>query len=262
MSGEKIDGLVGIPVQVLTLARQSRGKAAPRSVLLSTDYVPKALMEELTRIWGCEVYTHYGMTEMGYGGGVECRARYGYHMREADLLFEIVDPKTGIPVKEGECGEVIFTTLTRLGMPLIRYRTGDLSRFLPARCPCGTVLKTMAAVKGRLASQLELEPGMVLMMADLDEALFPIRDLIDFSAELTCRHGRDRLEITATLLAGGDEGRVEELRKALNGIALLRSLTKEGKLELGVTVRKGSPQPLDGSTKRTLTDRRNPGVSP
>lgn len=257
MIRDGIDALVGIPVQVLTLARQSLGRGAPRSVLLSTDYVPKAVREELTRIWGCEVYTHYGMTEMGYGGGVECRARYGYHMREADLLFEIIDAKTGTPVKEGESGEVVFTTLTRRGMPLIRYRTGDLSRFLPEPCPCGTVLKTMAPVTGRLSNQLELEPGTVLTMADLDEALFPIRGLVDFAAELTCRNGRNHLNITATLLAGEDEDRFDELSRVLRGIVPLRAYIAEGKLELGLAVRKGSPQPLNGVTKRTLADMRN-----
>ena len=260
MGREKIEVLVGIPVQVLTLARQSGGMAAPRSVLLSTDYVPQALKAELARIWGCEVYTHYGMTEMGYGGGVECQARHGYHLREADLLFEIVHPGTGAALNDGEEGEVVFTTLTRSGMPLIRYRTGDLSRFLTEPCPCGTLLKTMAAVSGRIDNRLELEPGMVLSMADLDEALFAIHDLIDFSAELSCRHDRNHLALTATVAAGGTGERLGELRQALNGIAILRSLSEQGKLELDLTVREGRPQLRDGSTKRTLTDKRHQGV--
>ena len=257
MARKRIHALVGIPVQVLTLARQSRGRGAPRSVLLSTDYVPQAVRTELTRIWGCEVYTHYGMTEMGYGGGVECRARYGYHMREADLFFEIIDPKTGVSMAEGESGEVVFTTLTRRGMPLIRYRTGDLSRFLLESCPCGTVLKTMAPVKGRLASAVELEPGRVLTMADLDEALFPISGLVDFAAELTRRNGRNHLNITATLLPEEGEDRLGELGRALKGIASLQAFIEEGKLELGLEQRRGSPEPRTGVAKRTLADLRN-----
>ena len=153
MVKDSIDALVGIPVQVLALARHSGGRAAPRSVLLSTDHVPDAIRRELERIWGCEVYTHYGMTEMGFGGGVECQARHGYHMREADLYFEIINPTTGARLEDGETGEVVFTTLTRRGMPLIRYRTGDLSRFLLEPCPCGTVLKTLERLKGRLEDQ-------------------------------------------------------------------------------------------------------------
>ena len=148
MEKERIDTLVGVPTQVLGLARLSGGRAAPGSVLLSADHVPDAVSKELQRIWGCEVFTHYGTTEMGFGGGIECEARKGYHLREADLYIEIVDPETGKSVSEGEAGEVVFTTLTRRGMPLIRYRTGDLSRFVPGDCPCGTVLKTLGAGQG------------------------------------------------------------------------------------------------------------------
>jgi len=252
---EKINALVGIPIQVLTIARTGRGMVPPESALLSTDYVPAAITAELKRIWGCEVYAHYGMTEMGYGGGVECRAGNGYHMREADLLFEIVDPKTGTPWKEGESGEVVFTTLTRRGMPLIRYRTGDLSRFLPDRCPCGTVLRTMAPVEGRIADQVELEPGIMLGIPDLDEALFPIHNLVDFSAELTWKNERSCLEIKATLLEekGEEQGGI---LNALHTIPAVRSLAHEGKLLVGVTVREGTPEPLSGSTKRTIVVKR------
>jgi len=127
-----IDCLVGIPTQVLSLARSNAGKAIPRgmikSVLLSTDYIPSAIISALTHVWDCLVFKHYGTTEMGLGGAVECSMRDGYHLREADLLFEIVDPDTGQPLNDGETGEIVFTTLTRQGMPLIRYRTGDLSR--------------------------------------------------------------------------------------------------------------------------------------
>jgi phenylacetate-CoA ligase len=80
---------------------------------------------------------------------VECAARQGYHWREADLYFEIVDPVTGQPLPDGEAGEIVFTTLTRQGMPLIRYRTGDISRFLPGPCACGAVLRRLATIQGR-----------------------------------------------------------------------------------------------------------------
>jgi len=65
-----------------------------RSVLLSTDYVPESVVAELQDVWGCSVYQHYGMTEMGYGGEIDCDAHDGYHLREADLLVEIIDPAT------------------------------------------------------------------------------------------------------------------------------------------------------------------------
>jgi phenylacetate-CoA ligase len=70
----------------------------------------------------------------------------GYHLREADLYFEIVAPATGEPLPDGEYGEIVFSTLTRRGMPLLRYRTGDMSRFLPATCACGTALRRLEKV--------------------------------------------------------------------------------------------------------------------
>jgi phenylacetate-CoA ligase len=74
----------------------------------------------------------------GFGGGVECAAGGGYHLREADLLFEIVSPDTWLAVADGESDEIVPTSLTRTGMPLVRYRTGDVSRFLPEAWPCST----------------------------------------------------------------------------------------------------------------------------
>ncbi len=81
---------------------------APRTILLSTDYVPAAIVDVLENIWGCKVFNHYGTTEMGLGGGVECEAYRGYHLHEADMLFEIVNPETGEPVPDGEYGEVVL----------------------------------------------------------------------------------------------------------------------------------------------------------
>ena len=102
-------------------------------MLLSTDQAPAPLVAAIEQAWGCRVFDHYGTTETGLGGGVECEAHDGLHLREADLLFEVVEPATGRSLPDGEEGEIVFTTLTREAMPLIRYRTGDLGRLLPGR---------------------------------------------------------------------------------------------------------------------------------
>jgi phenylacetate-coenzyme A ligase PaaK-like adenylate-forming protein len=189
--------LVGIPIQVLTMGRHKKGSLLKRqikSVLLSADHVPRAICRALQEIWSCLVFNHYGMTEMGLGGGVECGAQAGYHLREADLYLEIVCPETGQPVRDGEDGEIVFTTLTRKGMPLVRYRTGDLSRLIPGRCPCGTQLRRLDVVRKRMAGQVILV-GKALMMADLDEALFAFDGITDFQAQLTGGDGLDYLTI-------------------------------------------------------------------
>ncbi len=119
---ERATGVVGVPVQVLSLVRavaQKLPRPHLKSVLLTMDHVPDAIVQAVEAAWGGTVYNHYGMTEMGLGGGVECAARQGYHLREADMYFEIVDPETGDPLPDGQYGELVFTTLTRQGMPLI-----------------------------------------------------------------------------------------------------------------------------------------------
>lgn len=178
--------LVGIPTHVLAMARRPGGEALRgqiKNVLLSTDHVPQAICRVLEEKWDCRVFNHYGMTEMGLGGGVQCAALRGYHLREADLYVEIIDPETGEPLPDGQSGEIVFTTLTRTGMPLIRYRTGDLSRFLTDKCPCGTVLRSLELVKNRIGEAVRIE-NETFSLADLDEKLFALEGVLDFLAEI------------------------------------------------------------------------------
>jgi phenylacetate-CoA ligase len=163
-------------------------------VLLSTDYVPQSIVAAIESAWGCRVFNHYGTTEMGLGGGVFCEGDYGYHLREADLFFEIIDPHSGRAVPDGEPGEVVFTTLTRVGMPLLRYRTGDFSRFLPEPCPCGSLLKSMAKIAGRIDQVFTLNSHSY-HLSDLDEALFPTGGLINYSLTVNQDNAKDSLHI-------------------------------------------------------------------
>jgi phenylacetate-coenzyme A ligase PaaK-like adenylate-forming protein len=96
------------------------------------------------------------MTEMGLGCAVSCEYQNGYHVREADLYLEIIDPDTGRPVPDGQWGEIVFTSLTRVGMPFIRYRTGDISRWKTESCRCGSKLKLLDYIQDR-----KLEKGKV-----------------------------------------------------------------------------------------------------
>ncbi|MGI6732128.1 MAG: phenylacetate--CoA ligase family protein [Anaerovoracaceae bacterium] len=124
-------------------------KELMRTVLLSTEFIPESTVRFIEEAWGIRVFEHYGMTEMGLGGAVSCWVLEGYHPREADLYFEIINPETGETVPEGQYGEVVFTTLTRKAMPFIRYRTGDISRWLSSPCACGSALKRLDKVGDR-----------------------------------------------------------------------------------------------------------------
>ncbi len=147
---ENIDCMVGPPADILALSRYSGHHRIPggqiKSIWLGTQNMLRAEADEIGRAWGCPVFQHYGAAEMCPGGGVQCMTRQGFHLREADLLIEIVDPWTSRPVPDGVHGEVWITTLTREAMPLIRYRTGHRAAVMTDPCLCGSGLRRLTSV--------------------------------------------------------------------------------------------------------------------
>lgn len=187
MDQEKATLLIGLPVQVLALALET-GDLAQRvfrrlhTIVLCNDHVPRSLVNQIRRGTGCEIFEHYGSTEMGLGGGIDCHGHSGYHLREADLYFEIVSPQSGELLPDGRVGEVVITTLGRVGMPLIRYRTGDLASIVPGPCACGSPLRRLARIENRIDSAVALGRAGKIGISALDEALFAIPRLHDFTA--------------------------------------------------------------------------------
>ncbi len=104
------------------------------------------MREDLARLWGTEIFDHYGMTETGLGGAVECQAHEGMHIRENDLYFETLDAR-GQRLPDGHEGELVVTTLTRRGMPFIRYRTGDRGVITAKVCACGSRIRRILWVR-------------------------------------------------------------------------------------------------------------------
>jgi phenylacetate-coenzyme A ligase PaaK-like adenylate-forming protein len=258
---EKVDCLVGIPVQVLAMASHRQGPALGgriANVLLSTDYVPDAIAARIERIWNCRVFNHYGMTEMGLGGGVECLARNGYHLREADLLVEIVDPATGLPLAEGNIGEVVFTTLTRSGMPLIRYRTGDMAAFRLDSCACGTVLKTLGRIRGRRNAMLKMtRGGKRFFIGDLDEKVFAVDGVIDYRGWIDHQghHPRLTLYIVPEELQSLDTLKAC-VREAVSCLSAIRSAMADGRLTVDIQLADGPVAVSTGTAKREIEHRR------
>lgn len=258
---QDIHVLVGAPVQIQQLARWDRtyhilSTGQIRSVLNSTDYLADTIISNLQKIWGCEVFDHYGLTETGLGGGVECLAHQGLHMREADLLFEVIHPKTGIRVTDGEVGEVVVTTLTRTGMPLIRYRTGDYSRFVPGVCVCGSFIKRLEKIKSRMNAGIRLNSGTVFQ-SDLDEAMFQVEKLLDFSAKFEGNSDSTLLTLAVRLT----EGKIGDLResfiKALRRISPLRTEMDAGTLRVEISqMGKNNHAQTGYMFKRVLVDKR------
>jgi phenylacetate-CoA ligase len=267
---ERIDCLVGLPAQVLRLARCAPAAAILRarisSLLLTADYVPKSVVATLEEIWQCRVYQHYGMTESGYGGGVECAVRRGYHLREADLLYEIVDPEHGQPLPPGQVGEVVFTTLTRRGMPLIRYRTGDLAAFVPTACPCGSVLRRMQPVRGRIEGNLVVDSHTEIALADLDEVIFALAGVKDYQAIIRDDGGQTRLELRvdaapagASASAGGLDAAADIKAKVLaaaHSIDSIRTAVAAERLQIDAVELATLAPTVNTAIKRRFIDER------
>jgi phenylacetate-CoA ligase len=108
------------------------------------------MRKQIEEMIGARAIDIYGLSEvLGPGVASECSEQNGLHVNEDHFLIEIVDSETLQPVTDGEYGEVVFTTLTKEGIPVIRYRTRDISRIIPGECPCGRTLRRMERITGR-----------------------------------------------------------------------------------------------------------------
>jgi phenylacetate-CoA ligase len=126
-----------------------------RIALVGAEPYTEETRGRLEEMFGMKVYNSYGMSEMnGPGVAFECQEQHGLHVWEDAYLVEIVDPETGEHVAEGELGELVMTTLGRQGMPLLRYRSRDMTRFLPGTCPCGREHRRFDRLQGRCDDML------------------------------------------------------------------------------------------------------------
>lgn len=175
--------IVGLPAELLYLCRMD-GTLRPCTVLLSADYVPECVVETLQERWGCRVFTHFGMTETGFGCAVQCEAGEGHHVRHPELILEVVDPDSGRPLPVGELGELVVTTFAQEAMPLLRYRTGDRASLVEGACPCGGMLPRLGRVEGRWENELPIGHGQTLSIHNLDDLLLGMPSVRAFTAAL------------------------------------------------------------------------------
>ena len=133
---------------------------------------------QLEALWGCPAVDFYGLSEMiGPGVASECvEARDGLHLNEDHFLPEIVDPASGAPLPFGCEGELVLTSLTKEALPVIRYRTGDVTRLDPEPCRCGRTTVRMARIKGRTDDMLIIK-GVNVYPSQLEAALLTVEEL-------------------------------------------------------------------------------------
>jgi phenylacetate-CoA ligase len=176
------------------------------------------------------VYNSYGLSEMcGPGVAFECECQAGLHVWEDHFYPEIVDPHTGKVLPEGERGELVLTTLTREAMPLIRYRTRDLTRFLPGKCPCGRTHRRIDRITGRSDDMLIVN-GVNIFPIQIEKTLMAIPEIgHNYLIEIHKENFMDKLSVKVEINEEVFNGTLAELEK-LQGkaVAALRA-------ELGVT---------------------------
>jgi phenylacetate-CoA ligase len=129
---------------------------------------------KIEELYGLKAFNSYGLSEMnGPGVAFECPFQDGLHLWEDHFLMEIIDPDTLKLLPEGEEGELVLTTLTREGMPILRYRTKDLTRVIPGPCPCGRTHRRIERIKGRTDDMLIIK-GVNIFPIQVEKKLMEI----------------------------------------------------------------------------------------
>lgn len=175
--------LIGTPSYLHRLTEEGSHFADLRSlgirlIRLGAEPWSESFREYLEQEWGAAVYDSYGMMELGAVGAGECKAKSGLHLSPY-ILTEVIDPDTGQQVRDGEIGELVYTLVKREGSPLIRYRSGDLGRFLPNEvCPCSEIpTDRISRLLGRSDDMLFLGSGENAYPSHFDSALVGIEGL-------------------------------------------------------------------------------------
>lgn len=148
-----------------------RDKIYLRKGLIGSERWSKKMRNRIANELGVELYDIYGLTEIyGPGIGIACQEQHGMHIWEEYVYCEVVDPKTGEILPDGEEGELVLTTLEKEGAPLIRYRTHDLTRIIPGDCPCGCKDVRIDMLLGRTDDMVKVH-GVNMFPAQIEEVI-------------------------------------------------------------------------------------------
>jgi len=202
---------------------------------------------------GVDVYNSYGLSEMnGPGVAFECEHKQGMHVWEDHFLVEIIDPATGELLPDGQTGELVMTTLCREAMPLLRYRTRDLTAFWPGDCPCGRTHRRLRRITGRSDDMLIVR-GVNIYPQQIERVLMAQPEV--GRNYLITLDGLDEMTVKVELSEAGFDGQVEHL------LALQRRLTEKLRAEILVkpTVQLLPPGALpvsEGKARRVVDNRK------
>jgi phenylacetate-CoA ligase len=205
---------------------------------------------------GIKAYDIYGLSEItGPGVGAECRCQAGLHIFEDHFYPEIINPDTEQPVPEGVEGELVLTTLSKHAMPMLRYRTRDISAFVMGECACGRTLRRMKRI-ARRSDDMFIIRGVNVFPSQVETALLAVEGTLPhYQIILTREEGLDRMEVHVEVTAAVSSDKVGAVEKLHNKLA--QSLYQT--LGLRVDVRLVAPQTIKRSEGKALRviDRRD-----
>jgi len=218
--------------------------------LVGSELLTDAMREEMHKAWGEDmlVTSNYGMSElMGPGVSGECEYLDGMHINEDFFIPEIINPETGEVLPIGEKGELVITCIKKEGIPLIRYRTKDITRLIYEPCKCGRTFCRMENLSGRSDDMLKIR-GVNVFPSQIEEVILSFNELGPHYEIIVTREGYvDKLEIRVELTHTTDSFAV--LEKITNAVrAKLKTM-----LGLDAKVKLESPNTLqrfEGKAKR------------
>lgn len=221
-----------------------------KKAVLGSELMTDAMREEIHKVWGDDVLvtSNYGMSElMGPGVSGECEYLDGMHINEDFFIPEIIDPKTGEVLPIGEKGELVITCIFKEALPLIRYRTKDITRLFYEKCKCGRTFCRMENLSGRSDDMLKIR-GVNVFPSQIEEVILNVSELGPHYEIVVTREGyTDKLEIRVELKEMTDEYKeLERISKKVNS-RLKTVLGLDAKISL---VSPNTLQRFEGKAKR------------
>ncbi|MBO4261775.1 MAG: phenylacetate--CoA ligase [Clostridia bacterium] len=258
----KPDAICCTPSYALFLAEELRKKGhTPDDISLKVGIFgaepwSEAMRTEIEKSLGIKACDIYGLSEiMGPGVACECEKRQGMHLQEDHFLIEVINPETGEHVKEGESGELVFTTLTKKGFPLVRYRTRDISRVIYEKCSCGRTTARILKPSGRSDDMLIIR-GVNVFPSQVETVLMEFSETSPYYMIYVDRQSNhDTMEVKVEMTEQFFSDKISDI----NGLearlkARLNSLIG---LSIGVTlVEPGTLPRFEGKSKHVVDNRK------
>jgi phenylacetate-CoA ligase len=178
------------------------------------------MRKRIEALTGIRAFDIYGLSEIiGPGVAVECQYQDGLHIFEDHFYPEIVDPESGAVLPDGAEGELVLTTLSKLAMPMIRYRTRDITALIPEPCPCGRSLRRMRRI-GRRSDDMLIIRGVNVFPSQVEAALLEVEGTLPhYQIVLTRMHGLDQMEVQVEVTAESFSDKIGALEELNDKIA-------------------------------------------